>query len=446
LTAKLGDNDLIAKLMKAISSDPAADLKQLEAAGLPADQAKAIQTAVKSAVNRTLEIGVGVELSVTKEGDAMFLYEVDLDAVKPESLPLLHSALEGDLSSLVSTDTVPPTGIKVVKTLTSSSTTLQHSLKVNLLGIYNVLEVSKLVTQGSTAWDAATGELVLTDKVTEDRIEVITSTLQAKNSEKVRQLLAEHFLVTASYRAVSKLLGGPDVSGLQSYFHLEQNPSASRMRDYLLLSAVLGLQSAAAATGALGAIDDYGKTTVYAEAAYNNSAFRSLFFNGNALLDPGLYASAGREAIKSLVAVGDSDDFRLKLATNDALFQQLQGIGNPANGEFVDACMNAGVPRDMVPVVGTDYLNIVWFQSAMQNAGKQLAAIDLYLNGNPSVDPNNHDFLGLKKKLAASLATVVQRATADFGGPWGFVTMAELQKYSSRKWLIVNSHITKELQ
>lgn len=84
--------------------------------------------------------------------------------------------------------------------------------------------------------------------------------------------------------------------------------------------------------------------------------------------------------------------------------------------------------------------------SALMPALKQLAAIDQYLNGNPSVDPNNHDFLGLKKKLAASLATVVRRATADFGGPWGFVTMAELRNYSSRKWLIVNNHITKELQ
>jgi hypothetical protein len=445
LTAKLGDNDLIAKLMQAISSDPAADLKQLKAAGLSADQAKSIKAAVKSAVNRTLEIGVGVALSVTKEGDAMFLYEVDLDAVKPESLPMLHSALEGDLSALVSADSDLPAGIELVKTLVSKSTTLQHSLKVNLLGIYNVLEVSKLVAEGSTAWDATTGEIVLTDKLSEDRIEVITSTLQVKDSDKVRQLLAEHFLVTASYRAVSKILGGPDVSGVQTYFHLEQNPNASRMRDYLLLSVALGLQPEAAATGAVSAIDDYGKTTVYAEARYNNAAFRSLFFNGNALLDPDIYASAGREAIKTLVAPGDSDDFRLKLATNDALFQKLQEIGNTQSGEFANACVGAGVPRDMVQFVGVDYINIVWFQSAMQNAGKQLFAIDQYLQGNTSVDPNDPDFLGLKKKLSASLATVVQRATADFGGPWGFVTMAELGKYSSRKWLIVNSHVTKEL-
>jgi hypothetical protein len=445
ITAKLGDNDLIASLMKAISSDPAADLKQLEASGMSADQAKAIQTAVKSAINRTLEIGASVELSVTEESDAMFLYEVDLDAVQQGDLPILHSALEGDLTGLVDSDPTPPAGIKVLKTLISRSTTFQHSLKVNLLGIYNVLEVSKLVTQGSTAWDATTGELVLTDNISEDRIEVIASNLQAKNSDKFQQLLAEHFLITASYRAVANIVSGPDVSGLQSYFHLEQNPSKTRMRDYLSLSVGLALQTNPVAMAELGAIDDYGATTVYAEAAYTNAAFRSLFFSDNALLDPALYASAGREAIKSLVAVGDSDDFRLKLASNDALFLQLQGIGNVQSTDFANACVSAGVPQSMVPVVGTDYLNIVWFQSAMQQAGKQLLVIDQYVQSNPSVDPNNHDFVALKHKLTESLKTVVQQATADFGGPWGFATMALLGKYSSRKWLIVNSYITKEL-
>lgn len=445
LTAKLGDNDLIAKLMSAISSDPKADLQQLEAAGMSADQAKAIQTAVKSAINRTLEIGVGVELSVSSESDAMFLYEVDLDKVEIQNLPMLHSALEGDLTALVSSDSSLPDGIKILKSLVSSSKTLQHSLKVNLLGIYNVLEVNKLVTEGSTAWDATTGELVFTDNISDDRIDVVASTLQAKDSNKIRQLLAEHFLITATYRAVSNVVGGPDVSALQSYFHLEQNPSKSRMRDYLVLSVALELQTKPVAEAALGAIDDYGRTTVYAEAAYTNAAFRSLFFNANTPLESSIYALAGREAITNLVTAGDSDDFRLKLATNDTLFKQLQDIGNVQSAEFTEACVSAGVPQSMVPVVGTDYLNIVWFQSAMVNAAKQLSAIDQYIQSHSPVDPNDHDFLALKKKLASSLATVVQRATADFGGPWGFKTMAGLGKYSSRKWLIVNSHITQSL-
>src|SRR5262249_37793684 len=81
MSAKLGDNDLFVKLMQAISSDASADLKQLEAAGLSESQSKGIQTAIKNAVDRSLAIGVSLELSRTDESEAVFLYEVDLDTL-----------------------------------------------------------------------------------------------------------------------------------------------------------------------------------------------------------------------------------------------------------------------------------------------------------------------------------------------------------------------------
>ncbi len=387
LTAKLGDSDLFVKLMQAISSDPAADLKQLEAAGLSEDQSKAIQTAIKNAVNRSLEIGISFELSRSSESDAMFLYEVNLDAVQPDGRSALHSALEGDLSGLVKADANPPAGVTLLKSIVSTARTRQYSLKLNLLGIYNVLLVSKLLIQGTTAWDATTGELVLTDQATEDKIEVITSNLQVKDSEKLRQILAEHFLITATYRSVANVVGGPDVTGLQSYFHLEQNPSKVRMRDYLFLSVALGLQTPPAALSRLPKIDDFGVTTIYAEAGYDGPACRSLFFDGTMLHNAKFYTDAGREAIKSLVQPGDDDSYRLALATNDALFDQLQDIGNVQSAEFAAACTNAGIPHDIVPFVGVDYINVTWLRDAMVSAGTHLQAIDKYLQSNPNTDP-----------------------------------------------------------
>ena len=102
LTSELNNSndDLFVKVIQALSSDPDADLKALQAAGLPAEQIAAIQLAVASAVNRSLEIGACVELSRGRESDAMFLYEVDLEKVTPDGRALLHSALEGDLSGL----------------------------------------------------------------------------------------------------------------------------------------------------------------------------------------------------------------------------------------------------------------------------------------------------------------------------------------------------------
>lgn len=447
LTIKLGDNDLFVKLMQAISSDPEGDLKQLEAAGLSEDQSKAIQSAIKSAVNRSLEIGISLELSRTDESDAMFLFEVDLDALQPDGRTLLHSALEGNLSGLVKADTKPPAGIKVVKTLLSTAKTFQHSLKLNLLGIYNVLQLSKLLIQGTAAWDGSTGELVLTDQIAADKIAVIASNLQVKDSAKLRQILAEHFLITAAYRAVKKVVGSPELTGVQTYFHLEQNPSTVRMRDYLFLAVALQLKPPPAALGMLPAgVEDFGETTVYAEADYDNAAFRSLFFlDSGGLLHPAIYTNAGRQAIQSLVKTGDGDDFRLLLATDDGFFQQLQAIGNVQSIPFRNACLNAGVPQAGVPAVETDYTNIAWFASAMQNVGQKLQTIDQYLVSHPNVDPDNHDFRQLKRQLADGLGKAADRATSDFGGPWGFETMAWLGKCSSKKWLLVNRYITRAL-
>jgi hypothetical protein len=448
VTAAFANNDLFVKIMQAISSDPQGDLKQLEAAGLPEDRAKAIQSAIKSAVDRSLAIGASLEFSRGDESEAMFLYEVDLNTLQADGRALLHSALEADLTNLVKADFNPPAGIKVLKTLISTKKTFQHSFKLNLLGIYNVANVSTLVIQGTTAWDADTGQLVLTDQATADKIQVITSNLQAKNSGKLRQVLAEHFLFSAAYRAVKNIVAGPpELKGLQSYFDLEANPGKIRMRDYLLISVALGLQTRPAAEGQLPtAVDDFGETSVYAEAGYDDQAFRSLFFDDKGALCPSkIYSDAGRSAIGCLVKKGDDDDFRLAMANDRGFFDKLAQIGNVQSAGFANACVAAGVPKALVPVVGTDYLNVAWFSEAMVTAGKGLQAIDTFLQQNPNTDPQNHDFTNLKGKLAKSLGSVVERATVDFGGPWGFETMASLGKASSKKWMLVNRYITSTL-
>ena len=61
----------------------------------------------------------------------------------------------------------------------------------------------------------------------------------------------------------------------------------------------------------------------------------------------------------------------------------------------------------MVPVVGTDYLNIAWFNTAMTGTGLRLQKIDQYLQANPQADPNNHDFLNLTRGLVYHLKDVV---------------------------------------
>ncbi len=140
VSAGLGQGDLFGKILQAISSDPTADRNAL--AGLPAARVAEIQSVIKQAVDRTLSVGITGELGSGSDSEAMFLYEIDLSAISAAGRALIHTALEGKLGPLVSTDTTPPPGITVLKSLISSATTLRHSLKVNLLGIYNYARVS----------------------------------------------------------------------------------------------------------------------------------------------------------------------------------------------------------------------------------------------------------------------------------------------------------------
>lgn len=219
------------------------------------------------------------------------------------------------------------------------------------------------------------------------------------------------------------------------------------MRDYVAISATLGLQTSAAATKRLpSGVDDFGSTTIYAECGYDDKAFRSLFFDANGALYPrATYTSAGRGAIASLVNKGDEDDYRLIMATNDAFFQTLEPIGSTTSGLFAEACVNAGIAKEHIDAVGSDYINVVWFADAMQKAGTRLKSIDDFLKTHSNTDPNNHDFKKLKQKLADSLGDVTNKATVSFGGPWGFETMAGLGKASSKKWMLVNRYITSTL-
>jgi hypothetical protein len=445
VTATIGTstNDLIVKLITAISSQPEADVKALQQAGLSAAEIGNIQSAIKCAVNRCLGIGATLEFETADTSEAMFLYQVDLRALQPDGRAMLHAALEGKLDQLVAADTQFPAGISVIKTCISQTKTFQHSLKVNLLGIYNFLQLSSLVLKGSAAWDAATGALVLTDQITAAKIGVSTNNLQA-DSQKLLKVMAQQFLITAAYRSVSNIVNsGPALTAQQSYYEMQHNASALQVRNDLLTAAALGLLSPADAIGKLpGGVSQFGAETVYAEAIYDDPAFRSLFLTDGKLRDMNDYIAAGKKAITMIVQPHDQDDFRLILATHDGLYEQLASNGNTQSKIFQQMLIDAGVPSANVVAAGVDYTDIAWLAQAMNSTGVKLLAIDQYLAAHPGTDPGNHDFLQLKKALADQVGRVAQLATEHFGGPWGFNAMTLLGSSSARKWFLTNAHVS----
>jgi hypothetical protein len=433
ISTSLDSNPLFQAMLASISSDPQVDQNELAAAGLPQGTINAIQKALKSAIDRTLSLGIGMELHAIDENDAMFLYEVDLDALTPDSKSVLESALQGDLSGLVARDHTPGAGIRALKSLISSGKTLKHALKVNLLGIYNSISISKLVRDGSAAWDATTGEYVLTDSVNASHLGIDSVNFGA-NSDKLRNVLAESLLMTAAYRAGACVSGQPALQARHSHFALSDKTSHDDMLHDLQIGAGLGFADAAAAASSLPAqTQQFGRTTVLAEACYDDDAFGALFFDGARQRDESEYDRAGRNALTYLTHPGDGLEYRLRAAQNDALWAKMREIGNVQSSDFRH--LFPDLSPQAVSNIGVDYINIVWWTEAMLKTGEKLRAMRQYLS-QPGTGRTDPEFLKRKGDLANQLATLAGRTRQDFGGPWGLLAMNLVAPRPGRRFLL----------
>lgn len=433
ISSSLDSNPLFQALLQSISSDPKVDQNELAAAGLPQARINALQAALKSSIDRTLSLGVGMELHVIDENDAMFLYEVDINTLTPESKALLESAIEGDLGGLVAGDQTPGPGIRALKSLISSSKTLKHAFKVNLLGIYNSISISKLISDGSVAWDATTGEYVLTDSVTASHIGIDSVNFGA-NPDKLRDVLSESLLMTAAYRAGACVSDQPHLQARHSYFMLSDQTSRDQMLHNLQIGAGLGFADAASTAGNLPAgAQQFGRTTVLAEACYDDDAFSALFFDGDRQRGESEYDRAGRTALTFLTHLGDGFEYRARAAQSDALWASMRAIGNVGSVQFRQ--LFPDLDTHSVSNIGVDYLNIVWWTDAMLKTGQKLLAIRQYLS-QPGVGRTDREFLKRKQDLADQLEDLAGRTRKDFGGPWGLLAMNLVSPRPGRRFLL----------
>src|ERR1017187_9962703 len=192
ISAGFGTTDLFSTMIGVISSDASADLDELQKAGLPPGQIQAIQDAVKAAVNRKLELALSTEIGATDSSSAMFLYDIEISALTPDSGQALDQALRGDLGALHASS-LP--GITPSQSVWEKSRSNRIRLEVNLLGILNIGMISTLTSTGAVLVEPATGALVIADKMTAERIRSTALNFGA-DTQKLRHVMAESFLVT----------------------------------------------------------------------------------------------------------------------------------------------------------------------------------------------------------------------------------------------------------
>ncbi len=412
-----GDTDLFSTILGGISANPAADRNELAQAGISEGQRVAIESAVQAAVARKLEIALSAEITSLAAGQAAFLYEIDLPATTPESRQAIERALLGDLSGL-QTGALP--GVSCLDTIWARVQKSSVTLHVNLLGIYNFVSIASLVRSGSVLYEPVTGALVLTDKSCAERVRSGQVNFGA-DTQKLRHVLAESFLITAAYRGMQQAVGGPSLHASHSFFDLQNNTSRDDMERSLRVGVALGLLAAGDAKPPDG-VEDFGRTMIHAQTDYNDALTVGLFLDRDgSALPREFYENTGRAGIQLLVSGTGPDAARRKPAIDDDLWRKMKDQGQP---NF--AALLPGVSAPLLGAIVADYSTIVWWADAMCGAAKRLAAIRKFFRDNPTASPQDPAFQALRQDLADHLAKVAAKTTEEFGQPWGLVVMNEV--------------------
>jgi hypothetical protein len=434
LSASISKFDVLEQLLKAISADPKADADELKKAALTDAQIEAIKKTVEAGISRKLEVAAIFELGAASTSEAAFLYEIDLSKLTDVSRSALHKALDGDLSG-VSDSNLPP-GITIVRSIFTETKKSTHTLKINLLGIFNFISVSKLILQGTVMFDRETGELVITDKATASRIAASTLNFAA-DGEKLRKVLAESVLLSVAYRCSKLVALQPQLKIAHSYIELHTKTDQNVMRNNLDVFQALALMTQKEKDQVLSSAHSFGRSVLNAETSYDDELATGLFLRNGEARKMDEYETVGRRALALLVQAGESDEFRRLPALDDSLWKEMRKVAQPGFA-FVDKLKS--LSADKLGAIRSDYTVIVWWAESMSEMAKQLAAIREFIKQHAqSFDPENNSFKQLRKKLAATLKDVASKTKSEFGDPWGLVAMDQMSGQKAEVKVVLSS-------
>jgi hypothetical protein len=422
LALSFDGNDLLGQVISALSLDPEADFNELKNAGLDTATAESIQATVKAAVERTLEIGASYELGRLSARQAAFLYEIDLGALDQDGERAVSRALRGDLTAIAGKDEAMPRGIKMVHSIFTNLRQAKRTFKVNLLGIYNFISISKLTAKGKILYDPESGELILSDSVTATKIQAGSVNAGRPNqadSNAVRTVMASSLLITAAYRASQTIVNPPTLKSSQVYCEVHDQTSRDTMASELGIAVALGLMTRAELDGHLNGAAQFGRTVAYASADYNDSLATGLFIHNDQPRALTEYEDIGRYAMQAVArGAGAGDPVRLRPLQNDDLWKQMK-----AAGQSKFHALLPGATDLQIGAVVADFSTITWWAETMSETAQALVNIRTFLVKNPGVDPKNAEFLRLRSDLAKRLERVAAETKEEFGRPWGLIAM-----------------------
>ena len=427
VTANLGRTDLLTTLLGAIGTGA---VEQSLLAGLTPDEIETFTRAVQDGVDHSVQASLDLALSTSTDDQTAFQYEIRPELLDATGSAAVQQALRGDLSRLTALEPVMQPdgtllpGVKLLNSVLARVRTQGVSLKVNLLGIVNLISLSKLISGCEFLMEPASGDLTIKETAKSERISAITSPFDRQ--EALRKALFNSVMVTTTYR-VSKAVAMPGLACRNLHFAVNQSTSAQTIGDYLNWFVALGLMGTAEKPGILGQFGGSGLSTCLMRTEMDDAACESLFFDDAGNLRPESdYQEIGRQAMRALLdpASNPLDQFRAQFLS-DPTWRQALGIGPSPQLRTLIPLSPTDSRRDQVlALVIGDLYDIAWWATGMVKAGNGLQDMRAFLAGrDPASLAGDAEFAARRDKLQKLMAGVVSDSKLRFSEPWGMVCL-----------------------
>ena len=414
-----GGTDLLAGLLGAISKS---DADPKLTAGLTEAEAKTFNAALQEGVDHSLQAALDLALSTAAEDDALFEYEIQPGALDAASTAAVNGALRGDLTALSALES--PAGVTLRSSVLTRMRSKGVTLKVNLLGIVNLISVSKLIGKCEILSDVASGTVTIKETAASQRISAISDPYDRQ--EALRKALFESVLVTTTYRA-SGAVAMPELGCASLHFVVNRDTNAATVRNYLNWFAALNLMAKGDIAAALAGYTGDRTSTCLLRTELDDAACENLFFAGGKLHDEAYYREYGRHALRALLRP-DADEIegaRYRFLDDPATWAQAVKIGPSPELRHLIPLDRTNPRFDVVLAdVTGDLYDIVWWAESMTKAGAALLAMRQFLRGRDPVGlKDDPEFQRNCAALQQLMMSVVAKSKARFGEPWGMVSL-----------------------
>lgn len=394
------------EILKALPDDPSDPFAKQR-------RAENFEKTLRAAVNTKVEASLTASLSHTSLHEPAWTY-----AIKPNVLAgdVLKEALHGDYRKLLAN---PPGARRVSSVLTDTNITTQR-LDINLIGLLNFTSVTKLVMSSELDFNDKDQLTLITDTASVSVLEALTINF-GKSADRLRSLLNETFLLKAAYQASGLGMLPPTLKSKHTYFEVNADTSREDMRKNLQVLQTLGLTTSDHVNQILEGAANFGRTTFYVQAIYDNDAINDLLFAGKDPKSLRAFEDVARTSLGALIA---GDELR-------AMSRQFTDLGPTADALWNDAKDNG--LKSVFPIPAndsrqnvirenavTDFSKLVNWSSALAKTAKAVQAARDTLGHGPvaSTDPK---FDKVRRNLHHDIGAAASASKEHFGDPLGLV-------------------------